>query len=634
MNFKKYSNIYIKSIIIIINAYILFLFLLSFNKFILFSNNSINGKFINYSNCFYYLDNILFFNLSSVKYYFSYEYNKTELEYNFHFFDKENNLIIPSDLSLYYNLHVFCVINYRNITLQSISNIYQNKFFSCLEYFELNFFAKFEIRICNDSSICMSFDIFDTHFLDFNDVKYLKNEIFDFNYISPLENISNSKNDSNSLKKCYFSEPIYSTKDEAASSNNKWYIKNIYNHFFCFCKGFHCKKDKEFDNCKYYLYLSIIDNNKYLYKKTYYLLADFLLKSIAPGDAYFVFREMIRQKMPAFYLTARKDIYNQYYDKNIKFQKVIPIINKQYNITGNILEKYLEFFLRLKFVISGAEFYSIENIFFKIEYITFICLGHGISYFKPFLYNDYYGAERYNKILLPSDKIISIAKQYGWKEKNIIKIGLPKWDLFNIYSLEIKNKSKEKCIFMMLTWRNLKKGKKISPKYFNNIFQLLNNFKLNQLLYLKNITLYFSLHHNLLKKRRLFKNKKNLKYIKQETILDCLMKCDLVISDFSSIIFDFMYRKRPIIIFIPDSDDKNLKELYDEDYLGIINGFKNNSIEFENKFFRAIDVIKKIEHYIFNDFHLDEKLINLYKKFNLEGKNNINRFIEYLKKLN
>ena len=289
------------------------------------------------------------------------------------------------------------------------------------------------------------------------------------------------------------------------------------------------------------------------------LLADFLLKSIAPGDAYFVFREMIRQKMPAFYLTARKDIYNQYYDKNIKFQKVIPIINKQYNITGNILEKYLEFFLRLKSVISGAEFYSIENIFFKIEYITFICLGHGISYFKPFLYNDYYGAERYNKILLPSDKIISIAKQYGWKEKNIIKIGLPKWDLFNIYSLEIKNKSKEKCIFMMLTWRNLKKGKKISPKYFNNIFQLLNNFKLNQLLYLKNITLYFSLHHNLLKKRRLFKNKKNLKYIKQETILDCLMKCDLVISDFSSIIFDFMYRKRPIIIFIPDSDDKNLR---------------------------------------------------------------------------
>ena len=194
-----------------------------------------------------------------------------------------------------------------------------------------------------------------------------------------------------------------------------------------------------------------------------------MLKNIAPGDAYLVFREMIKQKMPAFYLTARKDIYNQYYDKNIKFQKVIPIINKQYNITGNILEKYLEFFLRLKTVISGAEFYSIENIFFKIEYITFICLGHGISYFKPFLYKDYYGPERYNKILLPSDKIISIAKQYGWKEKNIIKIGLPKWDLFNIYSLEIKNLSKEKCIFMMLTWRNLKKGKKISPKYLINL---------------------------------------------------------------------------------------------------------------------------------------------------------------------
>ena len=35
-------------------------------------------------------------------------------------------------------------------------------------------------------------------------------------------------------------------------------------------------------------------------------------------------------------------------------------------------------------------------------------------------------------------------------------------------------------------------------------------------------------------------------------------------------------------------------------------------------------MIKKIEYYILNDFQLDKKLINLYKKFNLEGKNNIN----------
>ena len=55
-----------------------------------------------------------------------------------------------------------------------------------------------------------------------------------------------------------------------------------------------------------------------------------------------------------------------------------------------------------------------------------------------------------------------------------------------------------------------------------------------------------------------------------------------------------MYRKKPFIIFIPDSDDKNLFEIYEEDYLNIINGLKNNSIKFPNKFFNSQATIKKI----------------------------------------
>ena len=94
-----------------------------------------------------------------------------------------------------------------------------------------------------------------------------------------------------------------------------------------------------------------------------------------------------------------------------------------------------------------------------------------------------------------------------------------------------------------------------------------------------------------------------------------------------------MFKKKPIIIFIPDSEDKNLNKLYDEDYFNIINGLKNNSIEFENKFFKVSDTINKIEYYTLNDFHLEEELKSLYERFNLTGKNNINRFIEYVKML-
>ena len=56
------------------------------------------------------------------------------------------------------------------------------------------------------------------------------------------------------------------------------------------------------------------------------------------------------------------------------------------------MEKYLELILKLKADISGSEFVSIdqnEHIFYNIEYISSINLGHGIKYFKSFLYKWY-----------------------------------------------------------------------------------------------------------------------------------------------------------------------------------------------------------------------------------------------------
>ena len=597
--------------------------------------NLFNNKSIIYINSF---NSHISFNLSSVNYHFSYNFNIIEVEYYFQFFDKENNIIIPSDLSLYYNLHIFCILKNSNNIIQSIGNIYKNKYFSCLEFSELNIYSKFEIKICSDSSKCLSFYLFDSNFFDYNNFKALKDDIFNFSYInknfSPFSTKSEKEKDElDLLKRCYNMKPIFSIKEKAIIYKNIWFLKNIYNHYFCFCIGRVCKRDQNFDTCKYYLYLSIIDKYKYLYKKTYYLFFDFLDSKRAPGDAYFVFREMAKQNISAFYLTERKDIYEKHYSKSTKFQSIIPIINKQFKISGNILEKYLTFFLKLKAVISGSQINSKENIFYIIPYITFICLGHGVNFFKPFLYTDYYGCYRYNKILLPSNKIISIAKKYGWKEENIIKIGLPKWDLFDKYSFESKNKINEKCIFTMFTWRNLKKDKNLSPLYLNNIQNLLNHPKLNQLLFNNNITLYLSLHHNLLNNEDQFENRKNVRYIVQEDIITCLKKCDLVITDFSSVLFDFMYRKKPIIIFVPDYDDKFLYELYDDDYLNIINSLKNDSIKFENKFFGIKEVINKIEYYILNNFHLDKQLKILYEEFNLIGKNNINKLIKYLKSL-
>ena len=149
---------------------------------------------------------------------------------------------------------------------------------------------------------------------------------------------------------------------------------------------------------------------------------------------------------------------------------------------------------------------SIDNLFYNIDYVNYIFLGHGVTFIKSYLYSDYLSPERYNKILIPpSEKFINLALKAGWKEENIIKIGYPKWDNYKLYigktSSREYNENNEKAIFMMFTWRKLKRGKNMSILYYNNINNLLNDSEINEQLYLNNIKFFFCYQHTLRDKK-------------------------------------------------------------------------------------------------------------------------------------
>jgi CDP-glycerol glycerophosphotransferase (TagB/SpsB family) len=297
--------------------------------------------------------------------------------------------------------------------------------------------------------------------------------------------------------------------------------------------------------------------------------------------------------------------------------------------------------LKLKAVISGGgtAFDYIGNIFYLIDYISYICVSHGISFFKYFLFSDFecYGRKKYNKILLPpSDKIISVAKIYGWKDDDIIKLNLPKWDKFNnngsLPQLDNNHKIHNNSIFCMFTWRKIRKNKGISNLYFQNIFKLIKDKMLNDLLKENNIILYFTLHHKLNQFKEIFLLNKNIKFIEENDVFECLSKTNLVISDFSSIIFDIMYRRKPYIIYIPDLYDPEIKLRYDDNYYQLIESFKNGTIIFENKMFTVEQAVNKIKYYIQNNFRLDSRLELFYDSFDLKIGNNTNKFISYLNK--
>jgi len=648
------KKIYNKNVILFLKIIIILLFLF-FNCFKYYNNAQKikNNLYKNNSYEFFNPEN-LYINISLKRYSFSYKFNIVKLEYNLAFFDEKKNLIIPSFLTLIYKLHIFCqtIIN-TNIRIKYIANIIKNKFYNCIEFSIINQNNYYGISIYKTNKYIEYFSkyYFNNNLINANNIYYQNDNEFDpLIQVKRYENLKkkileNKINQNNKeyllLKSSFYSYPIFSFKYLSPIKNNIWNFQNIYNHYFCLCKysnDFKCLYKNINIKCKYNLYLHIIDNNRNLYKKTDYLFADFSSSNSSPGEAYLIFKEMIRKKLNVHYMTKREDIYKMY--KNYSSNIVIPIIFDWSYINGDFLEKYLDLFLKLKAVISGAKIFSVNNIFYNIEYITYICIGHGISYLKDFLYKDYYSSKIYNKILLPTSQIIiSNAKKYGWNDDNIIKIGLPRWDFF----IENENKSISfsknnmyinKSIFAMFSWRSLKRNQSISKYYFKNILKLINDKTLIKILKENNITFYYSLHHMIEKYKILFQINPFIIYINQEKIIDCLIKSNLIITDFSSIIFDIIVRKKPYIIFIPDSDDPNLNKIYTNNYYKLINDIRKGNINFENRFFNIEEAVTKIIYYINNQFELEPKLKKFYQSFQLKSNNNTQNFINYLINLN
>lgn len=608
------------------------------------------------SNYFKMKNNLDFFRLFDIKYLYSFKYNIIKIEYNIEFYESDKNLILPSDLTLYKNLHIFChiesnTLNNSNFIINSYPDIVENKHFKCIEYFNIHENIKYGIQIFEineDGEIINNLKyLFSGEIFNYINLFKKNNKIFDPLLINSKYYFHFTKkyinDDSLKLKKSYTLMPKCLLKKNILIKDDIWNFQNLFNEYSCFCKDLNSTKLKASQRCKYYFYLNLIDKNRNRYSKTDYLFIDFILNDLSSDDAFPIFKEMIKESMPAHYLTESSDIYSQYCSGINKCQTVLLVNIQNYTINGDFLEKYLTLFLKLKQVISGSGIYFdyINNLFYNIEYITLISVTHGVCYFKYFLYdeNRCYGIKRIDKVLIPpSEKILSFAVKFGWKRKDIIQLNLPKWDKYNERSNSKYNLNNtiynNNSILIMFTWRELIKNRYISSHYFKNIFKLILHQKLNEELTKHNTTLYFALHYYMYDK---YKYKieaiKYIKFIKVNNIIDYIKKSNLFITDFSSIIFDFIYQRKPYIIYIPDSNDTLINKKYKKSYCDLIQLMKNDTIKFENKFFNIDSVINKILFYLNNNFNLEDKLKIFYDTLKLTKNNNINEFIKYIKNI-
>ena len=624
-------------------------------------SNIFNGNLIKISN-YYYSKNpylldffkiLTYFNITYINYTISPKFNRTKLEYILGIYDKDKKLNSPSDLTLYHNFRFICYITIPEInkTIYSIPNNYENKYIKCIEYFDYGENITFGIRIYH-KQINLTLNFSSENILDYNDTNNINDSLFDPEIIEQEYNKSfheiHKYNTGKTyyLKRAYFKSPNFDLRRDNFSESGNWTFDNFYNDYFCYCIGNNCFK-KVTQECKYLFYLTIVDKYKNLYPKTEYIFSDFIFNHLSSDDAYPIFQEMIKQNYSAHYLTENKKIIYRYCRDFENCNSIIFVNVRTYLDYADAIEKYLTLILKTKAFITcrSTDYHKVGQLLYKSGYITYITVGHGVCLFKDYLFSNQriYGPDMNDKILIPPSKpLISIALKFGWKLENIIKINLPKWDKYDGNNKEIienyVNNINNNSILVMFTYRMTKIAwnLEMSEFYFENITKLIFNERLQTELHKNNLTLYFSMHRMVnpgyqKEYKKKLQQHENIKILPQSALSECLSKTNLVITDFSSILFDLMYRGKPFIIYLPDGNDPLINNLYTPDYINLIHRMNKREFNITNICDTVEETVDKIIYYIKNKFTVDGELKKFFDYIGIKHEgSNIQKFIDYL----
>ena len=212
----------------------------------------------------------------------------------------------------------------------------------------------------------------------------------------------------------------------------------------------------------------------------------------------------------------------------------------------------------------------------------------------------------------------SIAKNPNYNyDENIIQIlGFPRYD-------NLKNENVKKQILVMPTWRSFIKDKHslVTSEFYKTMNSLFTNEKLQKIMSEKGYKLIFRPHPELIPYLRYFDmDNENIVISEKESYQELFNGSSLLITDYSSVAFDFAYLKKPVIYY-QYADEYN----YDEGYFNFEKMGFGDVIEEEDLLIdNVIDLIN-------NDCTMSEKYINRVNSFfKYTDKNNCERVYNWI----
>lgn len=140
---------------------------------------------------------------------------------------------------------------------------------------------------------------------------------------------------------------------------------------------------------------------------------------------------------------------------------------------------------------------------------------------------------------------------YGYSQDTVKTLGFPRFDFLE------KLDDKKEIVFMP-TWRrqfdSYEKEKFTQTSFFKQINQILGDEDLINYIESRGYKMLFKPHRNIYKFLDVFDIHPSIKLANKISYRDIFNHSSLIISDFSSVVFDFAYLKKPVIYYQPDND--------------------------------------------------------------------------------
>lgn len=209
-------------------------------------------------------------------------------------------------------------------------------------------------------------------------------------------------------------------------------------------------------------------------------------------------------------------------------------------------------------------------------------------------------------------------------DKEVVQLlGMPRFD-------NLKNEPDKRQILIMPSWRHDLKDKAdeeiLQSALFQKINSFINNDKLRQIAKENDYEIIFKPHPLIYKFIDLFDIKDHIKLAPNEAKYQPFFNsASLLITDYSSVAFDFAYLKKPVIYYQSSNDYHfDVENAY----------FKYETMGFGEVCRNEDDLIDTVKEYVENDCKMKDEYINRVDDFFLyTDKNNCKRVHEAIKKI-